>query len=56
MLRLPKHFRLGELPFLRHFTLISLVSVLILNISVLEFGFDNSLLSLVQAMDSTSIL
>ncbi len=48
---LPSMAKLGNLPFFRHFTLISFVSVLILNFSVLEFGFDNSVFGLIQAMD-----
>lgn len=46
--------KLKNSPFLRHFTVISFVSVIILNISVMEFGFDNSVFSLIQAMDGTS--
>ncbi len=48
--------KVNDLPFFRHFTLISLCSVILLNLSVLEFGFDNSLTSLVQAMDRASFL
>ncbi len=42
---------LRKLPFIRHFTLVSMISVLVLNISVMEFGFDNAIMSLAQAMD-----
>ncbi len=38
-------------PFFKHFTAVSFMSIVILSLSVLEFGFDNSIMSLVQAMD-----
>ncbi|KAH8883790.1 general substrate transporter [Thozetella sp. PMI_491] len=46
---------LRQLPFLRHFTLVSFVSVMVLNISVMEFGFDNAIMSLAQAMEPFDI-
>ncbi|OAA65191.1 General substrate transporter [Niveomyces insectorum RCEF 264] len=47
-----KSLKLSGLPFFRHFTVVSFISVLLLNLSVLEFGFDGSMMGLVQAMDS----
>ncbi|KAL1897625.1 hypothetical protein Sste5346_003931 [Sporothrix stenoceras] len=38
-------------PFLKHFTKISLISLMLLSLSVLEFGFDNSITSLIQVME-----
>lgn len=38
-------------PFFKHFTKISFISLMLLSLSVLEFGFDNSITSLVQVME-----
>ncbi|ERT00673.1 hypothetical protein HMPREF1624_01903 [Sporothrix schenckii ATCC 58251] len=42
-------------PFFRHFTKVSFISLLLLSLSVLEFGFDNSITSLVQVMDQFDV-
>ncbi|CAK7200365.1 hypothetical protein SEUCBS139899_003060 [Sporothrix eucalyptigena] len=46
-----KVYKPSTWPFFEHFTAISFLSILILSLSVLEFGFDNSITSLVQVMD-----
>ncbi|CAK7224707.1 hypothetical protein SBRCBS47491_005641 [Sporothrix bragantina] len=46
-----KAFKPATWPFFKHFTAISFLSLLLLSVSVLEVGFDNSITSLVQVMD-----
>ncbi|CAK7224611.1 hypothetical protein SCUCBS95973_005578 [Sporothrix curviconia] len=46
-----KAYRPATWPFFKHFTAISFLSLLLLSVSVLELGFDNSITSLIQVIE-----